>query len=344
MIRAGIAGATGYTGLELVRLLDRHPNTEVAWLTSENSAGRLYSDVVHGPWPIELIPLADALGRTDEVDVVFLALPHAQSVEPVRAFHAAGATVVDLSADYRLTDTEVYARWYGIQHAAPDLVDKAVYGLCEAYREQIRGATLIANPGCYPTSVNLALLPLARAGWLPPRVIVDSMSGVSGAGRTPKLPYHYVEANENLTPYNAGRRHRHLAEMEQVLGEAAGRFPPSHITFVPHLTPLSQGILSTIHVSLEPGCTEAAVRAQMEACWGGEPFVQLLPPDAFASVRHTSHTNRCAISVTAVEPDDPDCTDLVIVSSIDNLIKGASGQAVQNMNIALDLPETAGLL
>ena len=265
-------------------------------------------------------------------------------MEPVRAFHNAGVTVIDLSADYRLTDTKVYQRWYSIEHTAPDLVDKAVYGLSEAYRDQIRGATLIANPGCYPTTVNLALLPIARAGWLPPKVIVDSYSGVSGAGRTPKLPYHFVEANENITPYNAGRRHRHLAEMEQVLGEATGIFPPCHITFVPHLAPLNQGILSTIHVSLEPGCTEAKVRQQMETCWGREPFIQLLPSGTFASVRHTSYSNRCAISVTAAEPDDQDCTDLIIVSSIDNLIKGASGQAIQNMNIALGLPETAGLL
>lgn len=342
MIRVGVVGATGYTGYELLRVLARHDQAEAVWITSERSAGQRYCDVVPSPWDLELISLETALGRAAEADVVFLALPHAESIEPVRAFHASGAVIVDLSADYRLADTEQYTRWYGIPHTAPDLLQSAVYGLCEVYRERIAGARLIANPGCYPTSVNLALYPLARAGWLQSRVIVDSKSGVSGAGRKTQVPYLFAEANENMSPYNVGYRHRHIAEMELVLGQAGGqRFD---FTFAPHLAPLSQGILSTMYVSVQDGVTEAEVRDLYAETYAGEPFIQVLPTGQLASVRHTAHTNGCAVSVTPSHPDRPDGNEYVIAASIDNLIKGASGQAVQNMNIALDLPETAGLL
>ncbi len=343
MISVGIAGATGYTGYELMRLLERHPHTEPVWLTSEQSAGKQYSDVYPGPWDTTLITLEAALERADEVDVVFLALPHAQSVQPVRAFHDTGVTVIDLSADYRLRDPARYAHWYGLDHGAPDLLERAVYGLCEVYRTDIAGARLIANPGCYPTSVNLALYPLAKAGWLQPRIIVDSKSGVSGAGRKPKLAYHYVEVNENISPYNVGYRHRHIAEMEQVLGQVGTTRANYTFTFVPHLAPFSQGILSTLYVSVTPDVREADIRALYAETYADEFFIQLLPPGSQASVRHVAHTNHCAISITAVDPDRPTGTDYVIVASIDNLVKGASGQAIQNMNIALGYTETAGL-
>ncbi len=344
MIRVGIAGATGYTGFELLRLLARHAQTQLVWLTSERSAGRRYREVLPGPWDHELISLEAALARADEVDVVFMALPHAASIEPVRAFHGTGATVVDLSADYRLADTDQYARWYGIPHTAPDLLQAAVYGLCEVNRPDIVGARLIANPGCYPTSVNLALYPLAKAGWLQSRVIVDSKSGVSGAGRKAQLPYLYAEANENMSPYNVGYRHRHIAEMELVLGQANSQVQEFDITFAPHLAPLTQGILSTMYVSVGHGVSEADIRALYAETYATEPFIQVLPPEALASIRHVSHSNGCAISITPTHPDRADGTDYIVVSSIDNLIKGASGQAVQNMNIALGLSETAGLL
>lgn len=344
MIRIGIAGATGYTGYELIRILERHPEVEIAWLTSERNAGRPYSEVYPGPWDMELITLETALRRAGEVDVVFLALPHAESIGPVRAFRGTGVTVIDLSADYRLRDPAIYAKWYGLEHDASDLLREAVYGLCEIYRSSIVGANLIANPGCYPTSVNLALYPLARAGWLQPRIIVDSKSGVSGAGRKAKLDYLYVEANENMTPYNVGRRHRHIAEMEQVLGGANGQRADYAITFSPHLAPFNQGILSTIYASVAEGITEAEIRSLYGETYAQEPFIVLLPSGVQASVRHTSHTNRCAISLTPADPERPDGTDYVIAASIDNLVKGASGQAVQNMNIALELEETTGLL
>ncbi len=344
MIRVGIAGATGYTGFELLRILARHAQTEMVWLTSERSAGRKYSEVMPSPWDQELIPLQSALDRAAEVDVVFLALPHAESIEPVRAFHDTGAKVIDLSADYRLTDVDQYAHWYGVPHTAPDLLQSAVYGLCEVNRQEIAGATLIANPGCYPTSVNLALYPLARAGWMQSRIIVDSKSGVSGAGRKAKLPYLYAEANENMSPYNVGYRHRHIAEMELILGQANGQTQEFDITFVPHLAPLNQGILSTMYIAVQSGVTEAEIRSLYAETYADEPFIQVLPPDALATIRHASHSNGCTISITPTRPDQSDGTNYVIVSSIDNLIKGASGQAVQNMNIVLGLPETTGLL
>lgn len=223
MLRVGVAGATGYSGLELVQLIHRHPHLTVGWLTSENSAGKRFSDVHAAPFDYPLINIEEAMQRADEVDVVFLCLPHAASIEPVRAFQATGVRVIDLSADFRLTDAAIYERWYHTEHTAPDLMGQFVYGLCEINREQIRDARLIANPGCYPTSVNLGLYPLAKAGWLSQQVIVDSKSGVSGAGRQSKVQYSYVEVNENLSAYNVGVRHRHIAEMEQVLNSVNGQ-------------------------------------------------------------------------------------------------------------------------
>ncbi len=344
MYRAGIAGATGYTGFELIQLIHRHPQIEVAWLTSESSAGKGIADVHAVPWDYPLISVDEGLDRAAEVDVVFLCLPHAASIEPVKAMQATGTRIVDLSADYRLADAALYSRWYGTPHTAPELLSQFVYGLCEVYREQIRGARLIANPGCYPTSVNLALYPLAKAGWLGEHVIVDSKSGVSGAGRKASLMYNFVEANENLTPYNIGYRHRHIAEMEQVLNAASGNGRPFRFTFSPHLLPVNRGILSTLYVSTPAGVTYAQIRELYAETYAGEPFVHLLPAGQVASLRHVTHTNRCAISITPVDPAQPDGQEYIVVATLDNLIKGASGQAIQNFNIAAGLDETLGLL
>jgi len=351
VFKAGIAGATGYTGYELIQIIQRHPHLTIGWLTSESSAGQRYSDVYDAPWDIPLISLADALQRADEVDVVFLCLPHAASIEPVKAFHAAGVAVIDLSADYRLDDAQIYERWYGVPHTAPELLGEFVYGLCEVYRERIRGAQRIAVPGCYPTSVNLGLYPLAKAGWLSERVIVDSKSGVSGAGRKSKLMYNFVEAHENLTPYSIGYRHRHVAEMEQVLNRASsnGVNKQHRFTFSPHLLPVNRGILSTMYVTVSPGVSEADVHGLYAETYANEPFIQLLPPGKMASLRHTTNSNRCAISVQPVDPaqaagSNTDGTEYIIVATLDNLLKGASGQAVQNFNIATGLEETTGLL
>jgi N-acetyl-gamma-glutamyl-phosphate reductase len=344
MFRAGIAGATGYTGYELVQLIHRHPHMQVAWLTSENSAGGKFADVHAVPWPYPLISLEEAMQRTGEVDVVFLCLPHAASIEPVKAFQATGVRVIDLSADFRLIEPAIYTRWYKTPHTAPELLSQFVYGLSEVYREQIAGATLIANPGCYPTSVNLGLYPLAKAGWLGEKVIIDSKSGVSGAGRKVALMYNFVEAHDNLTPYNIGHRHRHIAEMEQVLNNVRVDRSPLQFIFSPHLLPVNRGMLSTMYVTVPQGVTETEVRELFTEAYTNEPFIHLLPAGQMASLRHTTNTNRCAISITPVDPDQTDGTDYIIVTTIDNLLKGASGQAIQNFNIAVGLEETLGLL
>lgn len=344
MQRAGIAGATGYTGSELVQWIQRHPELEVGWITSENSAGRRLSDVHPVPWDYPLIPLAEGFNRADEVDVVFLCLPHGESIEAAKRFAATGVRVVDLSADFRLSDAAAYKKWYGKEHTAPELLASFVYGLCEVNRSQIRGAQLIANPGCYPTSVNLGLYPLAKAGWLSERVIVDSKSSVSGAGRSLKLPYLFVEANENMSPYSVGYRHRHIAEMELVL-DGAGDYPTGYrFTFTPHLLPINRGILSTMYVSVPQGVSHADIRDLYCTAYAGEPFIQVLPPDQLATVRHVANSNRCAISITPSNPEDVDGPDYIIVAAIDNLIKGASGQAIQCFNVAAGLPETMGLI
>lgn len=343
MYKVGIAGASGYTGFELLQLIHRHPHLEIGWITSENSEGRTYSNIHPVPWDYPLITLAQAMERSGEVDVVFLCLPHAASIEPVKAFAEAGKMVVDLSADFRLTSKSIYEKWYKVPHTAPELLSQFVYGLCEVYREKIRDARLIAVPGCYPTSVNLGLYPLAKAGWLGERVIVDSKSGLTGAGRKEKLLYSFAEANENLTPYSVGMRHRHVAEMELVLNHVNGH--KSHrFTFSPHLLPTSRGILSTMYVDVVEGVTESEIRSAYAETYSREPFIHVLPAEQMATLRHTVNTNRCAISITPVDPDHRDGTEYIITASEDNLLKGASGQAIQNFNIAVGIEETTGLL
>jgi N-acetyl-gamma-glutamyl-phosphate reductase len=357
MIQAAIIGVTGYTGIELYRLLRGHPAASVAWLTSESYAGQQLSDVFPCPWDASLLPLEDA--PLAQADIVFLCLPHAASMPAVAAARAAGARVIDLSADFRLHDAAIYERWYDVSHTEPDLLAEAVYGLPELHRAEVAGAGLVANPGCYPTSVILGLAPLARAGWLAGQVIVDSKSGVSGAGRKAKLNNSFVEANENLSPYSIGYSHRHIAEMEQELWQVSGaKFQvsggasqvaaiqsPSHpvtdfrIVFSPHLLPVSRGILSTMYVTLPEGVDEAAVRTVYAQAYAGEPFVHLLPAGQLATLHHVVHSNRCAIALTLV----PSTTTLIVTSTIDNLLKGASGQAVQNMNVMFGLAETMGL-
>lgn len=344
MIKIGIYGATGYTGLELLRWLQRHPAAEIVWLTSENSAGQKFGDVFAVPPTLGRHTLiASAAADPSAVDLVFCCLPHGVSLEPVAKARAAGARVIDLSADYRLQDPAVYEKWYGHAHTRPDLLAEAVYGLPELHRTEIAAARLVANPGCYPTSVILGLAPLARAGWLSGTVVADSKSGVSGAGRSPSLKTHFVEANENVSPYNIGRVHRHLPEMEQELHRASGRSPaaaePWQLIFSPHLLPISRGMLSTLYVTLPADVTEAQVRAQYEQMYADEPFVYLLPRGQVATMAHTTNTNFCAIGLTPV----PGTRTLIVTSSIDNLGKGASSAAVQNMNVMFGWPETMGL-
>jgi N-acetyl-gamma-glutamyl-phosphate reductase len=352
MIKIGIMGATGYTGLELLKLLQRHPAAEIVWLTSENSAGQKFGDVFAVPPGLGRLPLiAAADADLAAADLVFCCLPHAASQAHVAAARGAGAKVIDLSADYRLHDPAVYEKWYGHPHHYRELLAEAVYGLPELHRAEIANASLVANPGCYPTGVILGLAPLARGGWLTGTIIADSKSGVSGAGRQPSLKTHFVEANENLSPYSIGRAHRHLPEMEQELRMADGRWqmadsrspgldPAWQLIFSPHLAPISQGMLSTIYVTLPQGVTEGQVRDTYADAYAGEPFVYLLHKGQVATFGHTAHTNFCAIGLTFV----PGTSTLIVTSSIDNLIKGASGQAVQNMNVMFGVAERAGLM
>jgi N-acetyl-gamma-glutamyl-phosphate reductase len=343
MYRAGIAGATGYTGIELVQWIQRHPQLTIGWLTSENSAGKSLSDVHAVPWDYPLVTLDDAYRRVHEVDVVFLCLPHGESIEAAQRFAGAGVRVIDLSADFRLAAAADYQHWYGKAHSAPGLLAQFVYGLCEVNRERMRGAQLIANPGCYPTSVNLGLYPLAKTGWLGRRVIVDSKSGISGAGRSPKIPYLFVEANENMSPYSIGYRHRHIAEMELVLNNVLPA-DTHQFTFSPHLLPVNRGILSTMYVSVPAGVSEQQIHDLYATTYAGEPFIQVLPSGQLATLRHVTYSNRCAISITQDNPGDPHGTDYIIVATIDNLVKGASGQAIQCFNIAAGIDEAAGLI
>jgi N-acetyl-gamma-glutamyl-phosphate reductase len=272
----------------------------------------------------------------DEVDVVFLCLPHTASAPIAVAALEAGARVVDLSADFRLRDANVYREWYESTHPEPELLHEAVYGLTEITRNLMEDARLVANPGCYPTSVLLALYPLVRADAVAGSVIVDAKSGVSGAGRKPKQATHFVEVADNLKPYNIGRVHRHLPEMEQILGRWSDS--PPRLIFSPHLLPVPRGLLSTIYVPLRPGWSEPTIRELYAEAYHSEPFVQLLPDGEVATLGHVNNSNRCAIGLTLADGT------LIITSAIDNLLKGASGQAVQNMNAMFGLEETSGLV
>lgn len=333
MVRAGVIGASGYTGYELTRILHGHPSVKLSFVTSTSSAGSLLSDLY--PAGPDLPLIAPEAAEFSEVDVVFLCLPHAAAAPTAVAALADGARVVDLSADFRLKSSQEYALWYGVDHPAPELLAEAVYGLSEFTRESLPGARLVANPGCYPTSILLALRPLLLAGLAAGTIIADSKSGVSGAGRAPKQNTHFVEVANNFSAYKIGRSHRHLPEIEQELSAWQADMPP--LIFTPHLLPVPRGILSTIYVPLKPGLTEQALYELYRGAYAGEPFVKILPPGQSATLAHVVHTNRCVIGLTEA------AGTLILTSAIDNLIKGAAGQAVQNMNLMFGLPETAGL-
>ncbi len=334
MIRAGIFGATGYTGVELVKLLRRHPAAEITFLTSQSHAGKTLRDVFPAAPALPLFKGEDA--PLSEIDVAFLCLPHAAAAETAMVALDAGARVIDLSADFRLRDAATYTHWYAHRHPAPHLLDEAVYGLTEVCRAELPGARLVANPGCYPTSVLLALRPLLLSDIaITGPVIADSKSGVSGAGRSPTLTTHFVEVADNFAPYKIGRSHRHLPEMEQAIGQWRPDAPP--LVFSPHLLPVPRGILSTIYVTLGADAAESDLRHLYEATYEGEPFVRVLPAGELASLAHVTYTNRCVIALTLVG------RTLILTSAIDNLIKGAAGQAVQNMNGMFGCPETTGL-
>lgn len=330
MARIGIYGASGYTGFELIKLLQHHPDVEIAFATARSAAGKNLSDVF--PTLIDQPLVAAEAADLRSVDLIFTCLPHNTPELPalVQAALEAGVKVIDFSDTFRLNDADDYAARRGKAHAAPELLAAAVYGLPELHREQIRQARLVANTGCYPITAILALWPLVQAGLLSDNTaIVDSKSGVSGAGRSLSLKTHFGEAHENFSAYNIGRTHRHLAEMEQETG--------LHLIFAPHLLPVFKGILSTTYVNLKPGVTAAELRAAYNV-FAAEPFVRLLPEGRLPELKHVVGTNMVAIGLQPVEAGRA-----IIVSALDNLVKGASGQAVQNMNIMLGFAETTAL-
>jgi len=338
MIRAGIVGATGYAGAELVRILSGHPQVELTILTSRQFAGVKFDDVYPAmSGCVNLVCQELVVEKVcDSADVVFTALPHQLPMTLVPEFIKRNMRVVDLSADFRFNDAAVYESAYQ-PHTAKDLLAKAVYGLSEIYFEDIRSANLIGNPGCYPTGVLLPLIPLVKEGLLDLNtLIVDSKSGVSGAGRSVSLTSHFCEANESFKAYKVAV-HRHNPEMEAILSRAANQ--PVKLTFVPHLVPMSRGMLTTVYARPVAALKPEDIIDCYTSVYAKHPFIRLCAKERVPDTLHVKGTNFCDIGFKL----DQRTNRLILISAIDNLVKGAAGQAVQNLNIMLGLDETAGL-
>lgn len=338
MIKVAIVGASGYTGAELLRILADHPQVEITCVTSRQHEGRSIASVFPSlRGRVEL--LCEALEPQEiagRADVVFTALPHQAAMAVIPDFLAAGVKVVDLSADYRLRDPGTYAHWYQ-EHTSPELLDEAVYGLPELYRTEVMDARLVANPGCYPTSIALALAPLVNRGLIrTDSLIIDSKSGTSGAGRSAKEASLFCEVNEGFKAYGVAS-HRHTPEIEQTLTDLAGH--EVVVSFTPHLLPVNRGILSTCYASLEDPAGTADLLALYRDFYAGERFVRISEPGTLPNVAYVRGTNYCDIGVVT----DPRTGRVIVVSAIDNLVKGASGQAIQNMNLIMGLDEATGL-
>ncbi len=339
MIRAGIVGGTGYTGVELLRLLAQHPQVELKAITSRKEAGTPVAKMFPSlRRRVELAFVEPGARALAGCDVVFFATPNAVAMGEARAVLDSGAKVIDLSADFRIDDIAEWERFYKTKHAAPELVREAVYGLPEMNREQIRRARLVANPGCYPTSVQLGFLPLVEAGVIDvEHLIADAKSGVSGAGRKTELNLMFAEASDNFAAYNV-MGHRHWPEIRQGLAQAAKR--DVGLVFTPHLTPLIRGIHATLYARIT---READFQALFEKRYAGEPFVDVMPAGSHPDTRSVRAANTCRLAVHRPPEGAKRSDTLVVLSVIDNLVKGASGQAVQNMNLMFGLPETTGL-
>jgi len=335
-IKAGIVGATGYTGVELLRFLALHPQVRVEVVTSRAEAGL----PVAGLFPnlrkyVDLAFTAPDVKALSACDVVFFATPNGTAMTLVPALLEAGVKVIDLSADFRIKDVKVWEQWYKMTHACPQLLEEAVYGLCEINRDAVRGARLLANPGCYPTSVQLGFMPLLKAGVIDPTsLIADCKSGTSGAGRKAELGLLHGEVGESFKAYAIGG-HRHLPEIKQGLNTISAS--PVELTFLPHLVPMIRGI----HASLYARLTDKHVdlQALYEDFYRGEPFVDVLPPGVAPETRWVRGSNHCQLAVCRPQQGDT----VVVLAVEDNLVKGAAGQAVQNMNLMFSLPETTGL-
>ena len=336
MIKAGIVGGTGYTGVELLRLLTVHPVVELAVITSRGEKGLPVSQLfpnLRGRVELSFVEPDDAVLKA--CDVVFFATPNGAAMKSVPALLGAGVKVIDLAADFRLRQAGEWEQWYGMPHACPELLAEAVYGLPEVHRETIRNARLVANPGCYPTAVQLGFMPLLQAGVIDPRsLIADVKSGVSGAGRKAEVGILLGEAGDNFKAYGVAG-HRHLPEIRQ--GLAAMTDVPVELVFVPHLTPMIRGIHATLYATLTD--PDADLQAIFEQCYSLEPFVDVLPPKSHPETRSVRGANQCRLAAHRPQHGKT----VVVLSVIDNLVKGAAGQAVQNMNLMFDLPETTGL-
>lgn len=340
MLNCAVIGATGYTGAELVRILLRHPRVRLAALTTRQE----------GAIPLKGLVPGISKGSSLEVrrfsfseikrkaDVVFLALPHTEAMDVAARFFRAGKVVIDLSADFRIPNASLYERWYNVKHRQKKLLREAVYGLPELYREGIRKANLIANPGCYPTGACLGIAPLLRDGLIESgSITIDAKSGVTGAGKRLNPATQFCEVDENFFAYKVNQ-HQHMPEMEEVLSQTAGQ--EIHVTFVPHLLPLNRGILTTIYLRKRPAVRFASIRESFERAYAKEPFVRVRKVGEFPMLRDVQGTNFCDVGFVS----NPAEEELIVITAIDNLVKGASGQAVQNLNIRLGFPEEEGLV
>ncbi len=340
-MRVAVLGASGYSGLELLRILLRHPEAELVALTSEQRAGEALGDAfpsLRGLCALRL-EAADPADLARRCDVAFTALPHAASAPAVAGLREGGTRVIDLSADFRLGDRATYEAWYG-PHKAPEWFGRAVYGLPELHREALRGAELVASPGCYPTSVLLPLAPFLRRGLIEPRPLhVDSKSGVSGAGRKLDAGFLFAELDENCRAYAPGGAHRHVPEMEEQ-ARALASGADVRIAFTPHLLPTIRGIVSSIYASPRDALDTPGARAVLEEAYADEPFVRVLPEGELPSLAAVRGSNFCDVQALV----DARTGSLLLLSALDNLVKGAGGQAVQAWNVASGFPETTGLL
>ena len=338
MIKVGVVGGTGYTGVELLRLLSRHPEVELVAITSRGDAGMAVADMfpsLRRRVGLKFVTPQEA--RLEACDVVFFATPNGIAMQQAAQLVAAGVRVIDLAADFRIRDIAEWQKWYGMEHAAPELVAEAVYGLPELNREQIRGARVLANPGCYPTAVQLGFLPLIEAGLIDnAHLIADAKSGVSGAGRKAEIHTLLPEAADSFKAYGVAG-HRHLPEISQGLSLVAGE--SVGLTFVPHLTPMIRGIHATLYGRIKPGVDLPDLQALFEKRYEAEAFVDVMPAGSHPETRSVRASNLCRIAVHRPQGGDT----LVVLSVIDNLVKGAAGQAVQNLNIMFGFDEEAGL-
>jgi N-acetyl-gamma-glutamyl-phosphate reductase len=340
MLNCAVLGATGYTGAELTKLLLAHPHVRVALLTTRQEKPIALREVL--PSASKNITLEITPYSFDQVkkkaDVVFLCLPHTEAMTAAEQLLGAGKVVIDLSADFRLRDKKIYEKWYGVNHVAPQYLSRAVYGLCEVYKERIKKADLIANPGCYPTGPSLALIPLLKKKLIDPSsIIINAASGVSGAGKKLVSATQFCEVDGNYSAYKVNK-HQHIPEIEQTLSAAAGR--PVKITFVPHLLPVNRGILVTIYAETTAKANEPLARKALETAYAKAPFVRIRPAGQYPCLKDVQHTNFCDIGISVNE----ETGRVVIITAIDNLVKGAAGQAVQNMNLRFGFPEEAGLI